>query len=159
MSTCPSCGRQAFLSPGQQRCPACAMALQVSPAPAAPQQAQDGPSLLGFVAAVAGTAVVTYGVVKVVQALTDEEYDTRTLPREARRRFLDQHEDHHGPGYCPGWGDQGAHYVDSEHLQVDHRIPHAHGGRTSWYNSQALCRSCNAAKGARTTWLDLLGGR
>lgn len=35
-----------------------------------------------------------------------------------------------------------------EEMQADHIIPHSRGGRTTLDNAQALCRECNARKGA-----------
>jgi len=40
--------------------------------------------------------------------------------------------------------------VSESDCTYDHVIPRAHGGRTSWDNIVACCRSCNQQKGGRT---------
>ena len=35
-------------------------------------------------------------------------------------------------------------------LNLDHIVPRAHGGRTSWENVVCSCLPCNLSKGART---------
>jgi hypothetical protein len=95
--------------------------------------------------------------VKVVQAVLDEEYEGRLLPRGVRRRLVDEHVVEHGH-VCHGWG-RPSHRVRWGDLSVDHIIAAANGGRTSVYNSGVLCRSCNSSKGKRNTMLDFLVGR
>jgi 5-methylcytosine-specific restriction endonuclease McrA len=51
--------------------------------------------------------------------------------------------DHHTCQYCgtqPGWGA----------ITVDHVLPRAQGGTSSWTNCVAACVPCNARKGDRT---------
>jgi hypothetical protein len=50
-----------------------------------------------------------------------------------------------------GEGFDGSHAPRDEHrtLQVDHRIPVAHGGGNELENLQAMCAPCNQSKGAR----------
>ena len=51
--------------------------------------------------------------------------------------------DHHCCQYCgaqPGW----------EAITIDHVVPRARGGETSWTNCVAACVSCNARKADRT---------
>lgn len=51
--------------------------------------------------------------------------------------------DHHTCQYCgsqPGWGE----------ITVDHVLPRAQGGASSWTNCVAACVRCNARKGDRT---------
>lgn len=104
---------------------------------------------------VVGGVYITY---KVVQALTDDVYDSRTLPASVRYDLIDDHIDRHGGAWCPGWGIDG-HWVDDADLCIDHILPWAAGGRTSVNNSQVLCRGCNAAKGATVGLLDHVRGR
>lgn len=42
-----------------------------------------------------------------------------------------------------------AHVFTWEYLEMDHKIPVAHGGRTTLANLQPLCKACNGRKGAR----------
>src|SRR5262249_32781313 len=51
--------------------------------------------------------------------------------------------DHHTCQYCgsqPGWGE----------ITIDHVLPRAQGGASSWTNCVAACVRCNAKKGDRT---------
>ena len=41
-------------------------------------------------------------------------------------------------------------------LDVDHIVPVALGGRTTFANLQTLCSACNAAKGAQYPWVSPL---
>ena len=47
--------------------------------------------------------------------------------------------DEHVCGYCGGKADT-----------IDHIVPRAQGGKNTWENVTAACKSCNAKKGART---------
>ena len=51
--------------------------------------------------------------------------------------------DHHTCQYCgiqPGW----------EFITIDHVIPRAHGGSSTWTNCVAACTNCNGRKADRT---------
>lgn len=45
---------------------------------------------------------------------------------------------------------------DTERLVIDHVVPVARGGKTTFDNLQALCAFCNGSKGTRS-WDDFLG--
>lgn len=48
---------------------------------------------------------------------------------------------------CDGCGKN----ITYEEMEVDHILPHSKGGKSDLSNYQALCRSCNAAKGDRSS--------
>jgi len=162
--TCPHCGHFFIpsLTPTTRdglSCPTCRRPVGLSAAPTAPPPPQQTGMTLGEAALVAlGIGVAGYATYKVFQALTDIEFEGRTLPAPVRHALIEDHEYAHGDGYCPGWGRRG-HYVDSADLSVDHIRPHSKGGRTSLNNSQVLCRSCNSAKSVLLTLGDRLRGR
>ena len=42
-------------------------------------------------------------------------------------------------------------------IDVDHRIPKRQGGTDDLWNLQAMCKTCNRSKGAKTTGVDVVG--
>lgn len=151
---CPRC-RGGFSAPpnwdGRTRlgCPRCSVALLQLQRPA-PSQAPSFPWGKAL-----GTALSALFVYKVfVQPLLDEEYPTRTLPRNVRERLKDEHIAAHG-SVCLECGCRTARHD----LVIDHIVAYAYGGRTSLENSQVLCLWCNLEKSARVTMLDSLRGR
>ncbi len=73
--------------------------------------------------------------------------------RKVSKAAIAAHLREYGP-VCPGWFGQSPHTVDPAELTGDHVTPRAAGGAGDVDNVAVLCRSCNSAKGARTS-----GGR
>lgn len=69
-----------------------------------------------------------------------------TPSRALRERVLRR--DHHR---CRGCGAD-----DPLTLVIDHILPVAKGGRTTFANLQTLCESCNTAKAAQYPWVSPL---
>lgn len=72
-------------------------------------------------------------------------------PREQARRAaaVAEHVARNGE-WCPGWGSRPTHTAPRATLTADHVTPVAAGGLEEGPLA-VLCRSCNSAKGARTT--------
>jgi 5-methylcytosine-specific restriction protein A len=67
--------------------------------------------------------------------------------RRRRAQLVADHLEAYGP-VCPGWRRE-MHEVDPSQLTADHVVPVAAGGDPRG-TLQALCRSCNSSRGART---------
>lgn len=117
--------------------------------PPSAQQSKPFPWLK--VAAGVGTGILFW---KLYQELTDEEYESRTLPQSARAKLLADHYEQHGE-YCPRCNTD----TPLDDLEIDHVVSHYNGGRTSLHNSEVMCRPCNREKGHRNTLADRIRGR
>jgi hypothetical protein len=98
--------------------------------------------------------VVVVGVLKVAQALLDEEFEGRDFPAAFREELIARHVEAHGCR-CP----ECRRRVSRTDLTVDHIVAFANGGLTSRANAQVLCMSCNASKGAKNSMFDRFWGR
>jgi hypothetical protein len=100
---------------------------------------------------VLGTALLAF---KVLQAATDEDFDSVEYPSWFRDQMINTHVQAHGH-VCPEC-DCRTRRAD---FHVDHRIPLARGGRTSRSNARVVCCWCNWEKGATMTASDRILGR
>ena len=126
------------------------------PRPPVPAAGHE-PSEWDLLAAGALVVLGTLAVFKLLQAIFDDEYEGRFLPQSVRDNLIGEHLERKG-AWCPGWR-RDPHRVAISEFTVDHIVSHKNGGKTSIANSQVLCRSCNAAKGATNSILDHVRGR
>jgi len=79
-------------------------------------------------------------VPRIIRLLTYDRYPRRSVPLN-RRNIMAR--DENRCQYC------GKRFPTTE-LSIDHVVPLAVGGRTSWTNVVCACTSCNKCKGGRT---------
>ncbi|MEQ9319786.1 MAG: HNH endonuclease signature motif containing protein [Polyangiaceae bacterium] len=155
--TCPQCAALlcGVLAVGQVvRCPSCLSGLQIVSQPPAHRGDSDLRRLLvgiGVASAVVGVGVLAF---KVVQAATDEVFDSVEFPASFRHDLIDDHVAAHGT-WCPACDD----LVNFDELSVDHIVALRNGGLTSRSNAAVMCRSCNSMKGAHNSPFDYVRGR
>jgi hypothetical protein len=89
------------------------------------------------------TIGVVDGKLALPEIITLKKYDrlpTRDV-KFSRMSLVDR--DKHTCAYCGG-------IFDKKHLTIDHIIPRAQGGKTTWMNTISACFTCNNVKANRT---------